>query len=107
MVGSEEWDQIVESTIADCRAQNLPTPEQREDCIAPIADKDAEIVAPGVTAVVALLRAYWIASGSGAGYTERAAILAQIAAAASTLPPEAFDALIQALGRTPSRRPAH
>ena len=105
LVGSEEWDQIVDDAIADCRALDLPTPEERQDCIAPVMDTDTDVVAPGVTAVVALLRAYWIASGSGAGYTERVAILGQIAAAASTLPPEAFEPLIQSItrGRKPAR----
>jgi hypothetical protein len=88
-VGSEAWDDRIDAKIAECRAQNLPTPVERAACVEPERTIDAEIVAPAMTAVVAALRAYWIAQAAGkVDPAELARILQDLREATADLPPE-------------------
>lgn len=88
--GSAAWDQHVDAVIESCRAQQLPTESERAACVAEVRELDTQAVAPGVTATVAALRAYWIAKAAGAGPLELARLARQVYQAAAGLPLESF-----------------
>ncbi len=94
---SQEWTETIEAKIAECRAQQLPTPEARSECIEPEQTIDRDIVAPATVAVVAALRAYWLAAANDASPVEFARLLDDLRVAVSDLPPEIFDDLRKAV----------
>jgi hypothetical protein len=91
MAGSDALDVAVDAQIEICRAKDLPTPEQRQACVADIKQTQ-ELTAPYVTAAVHAMRAYWMAKAAGdkAGMAQAARELSE---AVSHLPPEFFKGL--------------
>lgn len=87
------WDDHVDHVIDDCRAKELPTPEQRAECVDEVKSLDADVVSPAVLAAGLALQAYWVGVAAKAKPAELARLLADFVAAVAALPPEYFGGL--------------
>ena len=91
---SQDWDARVSAKILECRAKNLPTPQERADCVEPERTTDAMVVGPVTVATVAILRAYWLASANGdIDPADFARLLDDLRNAVADLPPDTFTRL--------------
>lgn len=89
--GSAALDASLEARIEQCRAKQLPTPEERKACIEPVT-RVSDAAEPVIVACVAALRAYWTAKAADDKDGMARAVLA-LKEAAATLPPEYFKGL--------------
>lgn len=82
------WSEHVDEEVEKCRAKNLPTPEEREQCIKPVADAQDEVESKVDDAVEAL-QEYWEAEATENKRARTLAITKFVTAVAG-LPKEYF-----------------
>lgn len=83
------WDSAYRERLAYCQAQYAPKTAEAEECFGDWYDADAD-VETAVGAVVASLRAYWVARAAG-GSPSWIDVAAQVQSILADLPPEAAE----------------
>lgn len=91
--GSAAWDEHTDHIVAECRAKNLPTQDERRVCVDEAFTLDKDVVRPAITAAVLALRAYWIGVAMDEPPRELKLYIRNFAEAVKDLPPEFFGGL--------------